>query len=1386
MVPQVPGTNEDSKMYVELKKLINNRPLTNFIYASYLQPGVAAQMDSLGYKTNKQGQHRARDIFAFFDVASMKSNLDTKAQSKALGFTDSANNLVDFDAEEAYKKAQIFNQSNKGTVAHVVSHGDKFNILVDERDSRTQARQAEVNQALDSWSKLSDELTARGIDINVLNKIKPTLVNPGNTLEFLKTLNTFKYVPNDGFSVKDIELMLAMNRANPVVQNVMSRGWGTREQVAQKVYDILHTSGNPAGTVSLVNNLLTQTKHFNGLKIADIYNNVKQEIANFKTGDESTNIQKTIDELDKKYGLESEVLVKKDDKVRNYSDAAAEAVMSLQRQIRVIEARSGKTQRSEELTNLRNKLLEELKHKQYQAGLLDFMGGALNYVRQVNTALSAVTNTGTNMEYAHTLADVTTQANNLRSAYYDVIKSISDTDLVNDFAVNDTERDQLKQLARELKQLFDEQGKKVGELQEEALRAIGKEFIGSYNSLYGKDLADIVSMSEADSTLADYLYSIGRCSNTVVSMLGAIVRDAQTQRDKTFAEIALRIRRATDLLYKDGKDSSFMYDEKGRIVSPYDWDAFSKAKRLYSVDLLRAGFKRGTLEYEAEMRTWEEQNTHEVEVDAVSHRTERMPNFYLTEDPTLNWTAAQREYYDRMMQIKGEIGTLLPPYAQYQYVAPQKRTSWDQVIKEAITGQRDFDSVYKWCKDSVKKWGKIKSGEAKYRASGLYAGEEEGIATLSDYDGSVLRQIPLFYAKKIEANDLSHDFSSALQALAGTALNYAAMDNIKNIAEMITDYAYSKSPVVRDENGRPKMDSVGNDGLRVAKRLRKKAQSNNTAAILDSFVLKHIYGVENRSEGWLARLGGDLVGYTSLKGLAVNVKGALTNKYVGVIQALIKASGGQYYGFKDLAKAWGVLLGEEGTSTGGMMIGGLVGGVPGAAIGLAAGTAVGVKGMYGKFMDILTNDMNSKDSLIAEFFDQSQESYSTLMGQRYHKTVFGRLFGSFNPMAMYQRGEYWIHMLNVYATMFHEKVVQYDPTTGERKTISLYDALEKGDKIDGNSELKLKDNIFRIDGKKIDGLSDDYFDAMRRRIRYINQQCHGSMNKEDKGLVHQWMLGKMTMNFRQWMVEHYSRRFRGLHWDESIRDVNLSNFYNNTKVKLNGKKVNLIDALERISDGSDGAFHYGILQGATTISGQTLTNDVIDSMLNKYAEDAGWRRGFKTDAARILIDYTKELINYKTSANAYWDSLSETQRADVKQVIGEASMLLALAGLSFCMGDPNDHKGEFWYRLWLYVVKRCLLDEKATTLPGIAVEGKTIMNNPIASAQTVTGLLYPIIGLYNGDYNERIQRGEHQGQRKYWRKVEKYSIPFYSQIDQLSNLGEDASVFNVFNGQITR
>lgn len=121
------------------------------------------------------------------------------------------------------------------------------------------------------------------------------------------------------------------------------------------------------------------------------------------------------------------------------------------------------------------------------------------------------------------------------------------------------------------------------------------------------------------------------------------------------------------------------------------------------------------------------------------------------------------------------------------------------------------------------------------------------------------------------------------------------------------------------------------------------------------------------------------------------------------------------------------------------------------------------------------------------------------------------------------------------------------------------------------------------------------------------------MNSEDKGVIGQRMIGRLTMTFRQWMVEHYSRRYRQMHWDNSSQDVIMENFYYDNKVYIDGDKHSLYDAFEQ-QDNGDGSFTLKLRNDVEIkdANGVTVDEDYVEALFNTYKKGAGYREGFYT------------------------------------------------------------------------------------------------------------------------------------------------------------------------------
>ena len=1292
-IPFVGGNREKpSNLYRDfLKKVGGDRSFTNLIYAAYLQDGVAEAMDKLGYRRDNQGEHKAKDVYTFFNVPQMRSEAGIAIDSfaKSEGIMDSAGNPVDFDALTAFHKAQDINSKSIGRVAYVLQHGDKFNVFLETKDSRTQFKAEEVNLQMLEWQTIEEAFGKVGVDLTAAMDAFPSLVNPLNSNLLLQTLQSISDVSAVRYlSKRDIGLLLHFGNNAPFVQNLLKRGWGNLEETALKAYDVLHNKAKYGeDTYNVVVNALNQGKDINGKLIAQLKKDLDENVEpKFLAHSKDYDIKQTLEELNEKYKLNTDVLVLHDRNIRKLSEAAAHAMVTLNRQLEHLEREGKGTPQQEE--NIRKQLYQlskEIEGKRYYSGLLGFTQKALEYAQKIQKSLQSIPTTGTMMEYVSARANVLATAKTMQDSYGFIVNSLANLDtLLIDENITDADKKALQDVAQKVKKDLETQENIMQNLREQTMIDLCTEIFGN-NVVEGKAVADIVAATEADSSIMDYLYSVGRQSNPLVGAMGTVIRDAQLSRDRRLAEVSLRIRRITDKLYAAGHNSEFMYEwvtdkngEHGRyyIVSDIDWKEYNKARNEQYGRLYASGL-RG-IELKEAMRQWIEANTKEI---TYGTHVERIPVFHKTEDFMTGWDDAQIEYYNEMMKIKGEIGSLLPQYAQYQFLPPQRRADLVDIINKGRTNKMSLKEVSRNILDRLNPI-KLRQSDTQY---GMLVDGDEYIESRGDFDGTSLRQIPVFYTMKLrDQNDLVMDFSGAMQSLAHTAINYDEMNGIKDTVEMMGDFIKSKAPSAK-RNGMTQAELVETQGVHVLSKLKEHARRFGIEDLVDGFIEKHIYGIEMKDTGVGWRTVQALINYTSLNQLAPNLKGGLSNFFVGEHQMLIEAVAGSIgkragseimYSLRDYAKAQAMMF--------------------------------GTKLNPGVLMDHLSNDVSSMPVLLADRFDPLDDLAQEYGDKRYYQSAFRQMIGGFNAMGIYSVGEAAIHYVNMYAVLFNEKV-----RNGEGKEVSLYEAFDKTEKKDGSSDLIIKDGYTKLDGSAID---DAYLNTVKDRIRTINQNTHGSMNREDKGLIHRRMAGRAVMNFRQWMVEHYSRRYRSRHWDASQR---------------------------------------------------------------KFVE------GYFNTVFKIAQSYLSDYVSFVNDANAHWDELDAAQKNNVWKACAEVTLLGALLCLSGALGDPDDHKREYWYRMAIYQVRRLILDEEASIPPipfltgGFVSEGVKLLNSPVASVKTFNGILYPITGVR--DINKTIQSGRYEGWNKYLRNVLKLSVPFYNQIDQTIHLGDEGYSFAIFD-----
>ena len=1290
LYPEAPN-GESSRVYKKLLKRLKNRHLVNYLYAVYRTNDTAKYMDeakdsngNLKYHRNTQDEHEAEDILDYLNYDQMQRELadNLSTVELSLGAIDMSGNRVDFtNAEDALRKADDFNENHKAYSAIVVQHGDIYNIIVSERNSRTHTYGDTVKEYLQSWDIYKQAFNGIGVDITSMPQELQSVFNAldiglGQYIKNLQGLSSSNLYKNDALT------LFSLNPNSQHTKNIITE-FGSIEDAAQALDDFNHGSISLTDPQQrLLQRAIKDAQKLQGLDMDALINQVKQNTKNLYAISPEQEVKAELKMLNKKYGIEKEEIHRTTDKIRTLSDAAADATIVLQRKIRELEKIKGNNTEGRRLEETLNNLMKELANKKYYSGVLKFLNEASTQITEIDNMLQSIPQTGTEREKAFGTARILQDIKTLKDQYYALVSALADENLVIDESISPTDIDNIRQSAKKLKSFFDKKSNLLDDLAESTMTNILMDIMGN-TTPDGQSVINAVKMASVDSKVWDWLYSIGRANNPIIGAMGSIVRNVQDSRDKKENDIGRRIRRATEKLYKAGYTSEFMYEDERHLASDIDWGLYETARKAKIKSLMVQRYKGFDLKQAIE--NWENQNTEDRIVDSVTGRTERVPNatYRKAIDFKRDWSPEQIEYYDTMMQLKGEIGTLLPTYAQHQYFPPQVRRDFLDALHDA----NDIKDVGRAFKNKLQDFYKVREDDEDYRENGIIDGDEYQI-TASAYDNTPLRQIPIFYVNKVEDGELLRNFSSGLTALAGTAINYAAMDEVADVVEFIGNFV--KGQKAREDTSQA--DLVQNGVIKVFKDVYKRATNTNTASIVDGFIAQHIYGqrLNTNMPKWFTKAFSNIIAYTSFKGLATNLKGAFANYFMGEFQMMREAGAGEFYNAKDYIFAHTKLFGFAGAA--------------------------------GDIMELFTNNINHKSVLMRELFDPLQENFEQKSHTRYYNSMFRQMMSHDCSFIGYSSGEYLIHYVNMYAVLHNQKVLL------DGKMISMYDAFEVTNKKDGNSELKLKAGVTNLDGTPI---TQDFIDKIRRRIRYVNQTTHGSMNAEDKGIIYQSLCGRGIMNFRQWMVEHYSTRFRTAHYDATLGTTREGYWYT--------------------------FFH--------------------EAFTNEDTQDA-WKKDEKLKALGLFM---KDLLTFTLRSESQWGNLNEMQRYNIKRVRAEMLMYICLLGLSFALGEPDDHKKDFWRRWWIYQTKRAILDTEASMPHPKAISNAlTILNSPMASINTMNSLLYAIYGIFNGDIFTEIKSGDYKGWNKYYRNMIKYNLPFFKDWEQMQKFSEDESVFKVF------
>ena len=302
LYPDAPN-GEESRLYKKLLKKLPDRPLANWFYAYYNMPNsnIASRMDQAGYQRNSQGQHNAEDLLKFLDYGAIEAEVANLSSAEIqIGAVDTNGKRIDFtNAEDALRKADDFNNNHKGLVATVVQHGDIYNIIVAEKNSRTHTYTDTVKDSLKAWDIYKQVFNAIGVDITSVSKELQSVLNPLNT-DLVKYLKNVSKLNISNIYKKDALLLFSLNSNSRHIQNLIN-AFGTIEDAAQALSDINHGSVNLSNSQkTLLMRAVNDAQKFQGIDLDALATQIKGIWVNTAAYSIEQDIKQEIHSLNKK------------------------------------------------------------------------------------------------------------------------------------------------------------------------------------------------------------------------------------------------------------------------------------------------------------------------------------------------------------------------------------------------------------------------------------------------------------------------------------------------------------------------------------------------------------------------------------------------------------------------------------------------------------------------------------------------------------------------------------------------------------------------------------------------------------------------------------------------------------------------------------------------------------------------------------------------------------------------------------------------------------------------------------------------------------------------------------------------------------------------------
>lgn len=1309
------------------QKLLNqySRPIANYVYASYLVPGVAERMRAKGYHYGKRGEHKPEDVIEFLGV---KTLLSKKTSLEGVyGKYDSA--------KEALDKAVEYNSNPESKLIALVlfneneEHKGEYVVRTYIKDSMNILKARDIVYQQLMWEKSSDAFGVKALNTSLF---------PQKTINLEETLDTILRLKfREVQYLNEDQLDFLATQINSLLYERVNKANVGGTTVAEKLYTIINSS--TVGT-ELKNSVIEELNKVKN-EVSSTAQNIKDDSLEEANAWERSNnfkdsaVVKKILELEEAFKINTITLTKIDSKVTNLTDVYIEAITHLERKLRKLDLSNEDA--INDVLDTKEMLMEELLEKQHAYGLLTFIKDGNEQFKKIIDKLHSLKENISEVETLENLtsfSEVLKEAKDFITSYKGIAEYLSvlgEAEMDLDVSLSIKDKEELKNIGNELRKAISSFELNVLEKEEETfLKNLVALYLGdaASNSLGETNVALLLSQQ---GSFLNRLFKSVNNSNSVIAAISVLIRDNQHKRDEELNKIVLRIAAADRKLKKAGYSSDFLIDSKtGYIKSDIDWEKYNEEKRKAIGRLYGAGYSG--LELRMRIKAWEDKNCTDTVVDKVSGRTEKLPGLkYRTlTNFKEGWSDAQIEYYEEIMQLKGELGTLLPEEAQQHYLPPQLRQTNASIVDSAIKGKIGSKEARTILWDRLAHPFKIREDDREHARNGVIVNGEQYAMSFSNFDATELQKIPVFYINKLkDQNELENNFSRSLTHLASTAVNYKYMRQIQDLVEFVKDEFNGLSPI-----DNTKVDTVlgraKQYGVRILHRIQKR-DTNNTE-VINALVERQLYGKssEHADSTWAIALK-KLTSINSVRALAVNVKGATSNILQGEYQILVEAmAGSEFFNLADWTWATTHLFGDA------------------------------TLGIPSALNDLATGVRTNKARLFEDIFNPQQENYRNLTERRFYNSYIRNIFGYMDDIPLYSVGEQMMARHIMYAVLHNQKVFKKEGDTFNE--IPLFEAFYTKKAEDGiNMSLEVYDNIYQFNGNKVDT---EYIRDIKKKISKIKHDLLGAMNNEDKGTIFHNDIARAAMSFRQWMVGFLERRYRGTHIAGDMGELNETYFHNNWYAKLNDKKVPLKDIIY-LKTNELGEVTVSIKEGAKTLEGDYYTMERYSFDREEALKSQKIRVGYWTDTFLLVKNMFLGITRDHLNLAAQWNNISNRQKQNAKRTLSELSIFFSMVMLFALLGVDDDEETEDleWLgRFWVYQARRIQHDALFGIPVGTPYELLRIMKSPFPQFSTIEDMYYPISGLLEGHHTETLKNGPDKGRNKYWRNIEKevLKIPY--------------------------